>query len=153
MEYMVFDTFKLSKQLAHAGVNESVTEEVVGYVQEAASVILNEVASKKNLEEVKRDVDGLKKDVDGLKKDVDGLKKDVDGLKEDVGGLKKDVGVLKDEVQGIRKDLEMHELRHNHALEKMEMRIVSHENVMLIKFTMIVSGVIGFALTINNLIH
>ncbi len=108
MESVAFDTHSFVKRLTKAGMPEPQAEVLA---EEQSRLLEYKLASKKDIEEVKRDIEQLrlatKKDIEEVKRDIEELrlasKKDIEELKAET---KRDIAELRAETRRDIKELE-----------------------------------------------
>ena len=104
MSRLAFDTHAVVKRLTQAGMDEQQAEALV---ECQAQLINDSLATKQDIEEVKRDIEALrlatKQDIEEVKRDIEEVKLDIQEVKKDIEALrletKKDIATLKTDMQ------------------------------------------------------
>ena len=97
MTMLAFDTHKFIKDLSGAGMNIEQAEVLADHY---TTLLTDRIATKEDVNLLRKDMDHLRKDMDHLRKDMDHLRKDTDILIQDVGLLRQDMLHLRQDIEG-----------------------------------------------------
>ena len=120
MSGFAFDTHTFVKHLTRAGMDEQQAEALVEF---QVQLINDSLATKQDIEEVKRDIEALrlatKRDIEEVKRDIEEVKRDIEALrlatKQDIEEVKRDIEALrletKKDIAALKTDMQKMELR------------------------------------------
>ena len=130
MSSIAFDTHAFIKCLTQAGMDEQQAEALVEcqiqLINDSLATRLDIEEVKKEIAEVKREVEELKKEVAEVKREVEEVKKEIAEVKREVAEVKKEIAEVKREVAEVKKEVaevkrEVEELKID--MHKMELRL------------------------------
>ena len=112
MSSIAFDTHAFVKRLTQSGMDEQQAEALA----ECQTQLINDsLATKLDIEEVKKEIAEVKREVAEVKREVEELKKEVAEVKREVAELKKEIEILrletKESIEKIKIDMHKMELR------------------------------------------
>ena len=120
MSRFAFDTHTFVKCLTRAGMDEQLAEALV---ECQVQLINDNLATKQDMEEVKRDIEALrlatKQDIEEVKRDIEALRlateQDIEEVKRDIQEIKRDIEALrletKKDIAALKTDMQKMELR------------------------------------------
>ena len=112
MSSIAFDTHAFVKCLTRAGMDEQQAEALV----ECQTQLINDsLATRLDIEEVKKEIAEVKREVAEVKKEVAEVKREVEELKKEVAEVKREVEALrletKESIEKVKIDMHKMELR------------------------------------------
>ncbi len=158
MESLAFDTHRFVKNLTSAGMPEAQAEVLAN---EQVRLIEANLATKRDIAEVKQDIAALNRETVEIKQEIAKLnretaeikqeivelKREIAEIKQDIGELKREIAEIKREIAEIKQDIfglkrDIAEIKHD--MRFVEQRLTIRLGALMASGILILAAMIGF---------
>ena len=95
-------------------------------IQREMSVVIQNMATKEEVGDIKNDISGIKDEVNGIKDEVSGIKGEISGIKGEISAIKGEISGIKGEISAIKGEI-------NHIKADMESKMATKDDLKFIE--------------------